>query len=71
MLIHNKMLWGRVMTSKYLSGNKFVEWIQSPRKSIVNSSICWKAMVNVFPVIGEWKIWNVGNKKRIKISEDI
>jgi hypothetical protein len=26
-MIHNKMLWGRVMTSKYLSGMTIIEWI--------------------------------------------
>jgi hypothetical protein len=31
-LIHNKMLWGRVMDSKYLLGKSFIEWFRMPRK---------------------------------------
>jgi hypothetical protein len=69
-LIHNKMLWSRVMTSKYLSGMTIIEWIRSPRKTVINSSICWKAMVETFPLIGKWIVWNVGNGKSIRIGEN-
>jgi hypothetical protein len=43
-LIHNNMLWGRVLTSKYLAGKSFVEWFRSQKKIGNNSSIGWRAM---------------------------
>jgi hypothetical protein len=38
-LIHNDMLWGRVLVSKYISSSSILEWIRSPRKIVHNSSI--------------------------------
>jgi hypothetical protein len=40
--IQNDMLWGRVLSSKYLSGLSKVEWIRTMRNSGENGSIGWK-----------------------------
>jgi len=55
-LIHNQMLWGNVMVSKYLAGISFEEWFFQPKKSISNSSIVWKEPVYAFPLINDWEI---------------
>jgi hypothetical protein len=35
-----------------------------------NNSIGWKAMVETFPLVGEWTAWKVGNNKSIIIGEE-
>jgi hypothetical protein len=52
-LMHNEMLWGRVMTVKYIHGMSIVEWLRQPTKTTQNSSICWTALVEVFMLIEE------------------
>jgi hypothetical protein len=56
-LIHNKMLRGRVMFSKYLVGNSMEEWFRSQRKSIDNCSMVWKSLVEAFPLIVDSIVW--------------
>jgi len=67
--LHNGMLWGRVMSSKYLPRKNFIEWIRSPRKNTQNVSICWKARVEAFLLIGNHLSWRVGNGKQVRIGE--
>jgi hypothetical protein len=66
----NKMLWGRVLISKYLEGKSIEEWFRSPRKSVSVSSTGWKVMVDAFPLIGAWFEWCIGNKRSVRIGED-
>jgi len=51
--IHNKMLWGRVLSSKCFPGLLKVEWLIFLRKLVVNNYIGCKAMIEDFPLIGE------------------
>jgi hypothetical protein len=37
---------------------------------MVNFSIVWKALVEAFPLTGEWIVWNLGNGKSVHIGED-
>jgi hypothetical protein len=53
-LLSNKMLWGRVLTSKYLAGKTIEEWFRCPRKSVSVISNGWKAMADAFPLFGFW-----------------
>jgi len=62
-LLHNDMLWVKVRTSKYLPGMTFLEWIRTPLKNTQNCLICWKALVEAFPLIGRHIVWSVGNGK--------
>jgi hypothetical protein len=50
-LLHNDMVWGRVVSSKYISGMSFIEWIKIPTKNTQSSSICWKALVEDFRLL--------------------
>jgi hypothetical protein len=54
-LIHNTMLWGRVLKSKYF-GNKSVKGFILPKKLGINNLVGWKAMVEAFPIIGNWTV---------------
>lgn len=75
-LIHNQMFWGKVMVSKYMDGSTFEEWFRRPRKSVSNSSLVWKALVDAFPLIGDWQV-RIGEDPREgsagvhKLSEDL
>lgn len=69
-LISNKMLWGRVLTSKYMAGKSIEYWFKSPRKSTFVSSTGWKAMVDAFPLIEAWSEWCIGSKRNVRIGED-
>jgi len=42
--IHNDMLWGRVLSSKYLKGRNKIDWIRQPRKDTQNCSIVRKSL---------------------------
>jgi hypothetical protein len=53
---------------KYIYPNTIEECIQSPRKSIY-VSIIWKAVFLAFPLIGNWRVWNVGNGKKVEVDE--
>jgi hypothetical protein len=68
-IIHNSMLWGRVKKSNYLGCKSIMEWFRSLEKLGSNNSVGWKTMVKVFPIIGNWTVWQVGNGKSIKTSE--
>jgi hypothetical protein len=50
--IQNDMLWSRVMSYKYILGMSSIDWIWLPWKSTQNNSICWKDLVEPFPLIG-------------------
>jgi hypothetical protein len=58
------------MVSKYLVGVTFEEWYHMPKKSVINNSIVWKALIDAFPLFGEWTVWRVGNGKSLRIGED-
>jgi hypothetical protein len=58
------------MASKDLADMHFMDWIRSPRKGFSNSSICWRELVEAFPLIGNWLRWHMGNRKSIRIGED-
>jgi hypothetical protein len=52
-LIHNSMLWGRILTYKYLGGKSIMEWFRSPKNMGNNNSMGWRAMVEAFPLVGK------------------
>jgi hypothetical protein len=64
-LIHNSMLWGRVLKSKYFGNKSIKEWFRLPNKLGNKSLVGWKAMVEVVPIIGNWTVWQVGNGKNV------
>jgi hypothetical protein len=46
------------------------EWLRSPRKYGINGSIGWKAMMESYPMLGEWVFWKIGSGKKVRIGED-
>jgi hypothetical protein len=69
-LIQNKMIWGKVVTSKYLAGKSLVEWWQSPKKISTSSLIGWRVMEKASDLVIKWLVWQVENGKSIQIKED-
>lgn len=52
------------MKDKYL-GNLFIkDKFLSPMKSTKNTSIIWKDLVDAFPLMSNWIVWNIGNGKK-------
>jgi hypothetical protein len=64
------MIWGKVVTSKYLAGKSLVEWWQSPKKISTSSLIGWRVMEKASDLVIKWLVWQVENGKSIQIKED-
>jgi len=69
-LMHKRMLWGKVMISKYMTRKSIEEWFWMPRKVVHISYTWWKVMADSFPLMGVWIVWWVGNGRSIQIGED-
>jgi hypothetical protein len=69
-MINNSSLWGRVIKYKYIRNISIWDWFISLNNLSNINSISWKATVEVFPMIGNWAFWKVGNGKRVHIGED-
>jgi len=39
-----------------------------PSKYTHNVSTCWKFIVLVFPLVGNWMVWKVGNGERVRVG---
>jgi hypothetical protein len=68
-MIKGNSLWTRVMNSKYFPNLSIEEWFRSPIKSS-KGSILWKALVEAFPLVGTWTIWQKGNISKVRLGED-
>jgi hypothetical protein len=62
-------LWTQIMNSKYFPSLSVVDWFCSPLKS-PKGSIVWKALVESFPLVGNWMAWRIGNGKNVRIGVD-
>jgi hypothetical protein len=51
------------MWSKYFPNLSFIEWFRLPNKSSTGS-IVWKDLVEAFPLVGEWVVWKIGDRKK-------
>jgi hypothetical protein len=63
-------LWVRVMNSKYFPTFFISEWFREPLKS-PKESIVWKALVQAFPLVGNWTVWRIGNREKVRLGEDL
>jgi hypothetical protein len=61
-LLVGNSLWIKVMRSKYFPNHTVIEWLKQPNKSS-KGSIVWKAPVEAIPLVGEWVVWKIGDKK--------
>jgi hypothetical protein len=57
------------MWSKYFPNLSVIEWFRQPKKSS-KGSIVWKDMVEAFPLVGDWVVWKIGDKKKVRVGED-
>jgi hypothetical protein len=30
----------------------------------------WKALVEAFPLVGDWVVWKIGDGKKVRVGED-
>ena len=51
-LIHGSGLWVKIALQKYVHPSSFLDWIRSSVKKKRNISICWKAVLWSFDIIG-------------------
>jgi hypothetical protein len=68
-LLVGNSLWIKVMHSKYFPNLTVIEWLRQLNKSS-KGSIVWKALVEAFPLVGEWVVWKIGDRKNIRVGED-
>ena len=61
-------LWGRTMREKYCPNTSIEEWFKKPTKFHTGGSMCWKAFVVAFPLVGNWVAWQAGDGRRIRIG---
>jgi hypothetical protein len=57
------------VNSKYFTNLVVEEWIRFPKRSL-KGSIVWKALVDAFPLVGNWKIWKIGNEWKVDERRD-
>jgi hypothetical protein len=57
------------MNSKYFPTLSISEWFREPLKSS-KGSIVWKALVEAFPLVGNWTVWRIGNGEKVRLGED-
>jgi hypothetical protein len=62
-------LWVRVMNSKYFPTLSISDWFREPLKS-PKGSIVWKALVQAFPLVGNWTVCCIGNGEKVRLGED-
>jgi hypothetical protein len=68
-MTQGRSMWTRVMNSKYFPNLSVVDWFQTPVKSS-KGSIVWKDLVEYFPLVGNWTVWQIGNGRNVRLGED-
>ena len=69
-LLHGTGLWVQIAIQKYISPLSMLDWICVTVKKKRCMSICWKAVLWSFDLIGNFLIWNVGNGVNVRIGVD-
>ena len=69
-IIHGKGLWVSIAVQKYIHPLNILEWIRSPVKKKKCISICWKAVLWDFDIIGNFLVWKIGNRTVVHIGVD-
>ena len=69
-IIQGSGLWVRIAYQKYIHPMNILEWIRSPAKRKKNISICWKAVLWDFDIIGDFLVWRIGNGNDVRIGLD-
>ena len=69
-IIHGTGLWVKIAFQKYIHPLNILEWIRSPVKKKKNISICRKAVLWAFDIIGNFLVWKIGNGTDVHIGLD-
>ena len=69
-IILGKGLWVKIAFQKYIQPLNILEWIRSLVKEKENISICWKAVLWAFDIIGNFLVWKIGNGTTVRIGLD-
>ena len=69
-IIHGTGLWVNIVVQKYIHPLNILEWIRSPVKKKKNISICWKAVLWAFDIVGNFLVWNIGIGIVVRIGID-
>jgi hypothetical protein len=70
-LLNTQNLWISVVYQKYISLESLEDWVRSPVKRRSNCTIIWKALINLFPVIGEGFVLEGRERKEVRIGVDL
>ena len=63
-------LWVQIAVQNYVHPLSILEWIRVPDKKKKNISICWKAVLWAFDLIGNSLVWKFGNGVDLRIGID-
>ena len=55
-IIHGSGLWVKIAIQKYIHLMNILDWIRSSAKKQKNISICWKAVIWAFDLIGNFLV---------------
>jgi hypothetical protein len=69
-LIRGNGLWAQVIKAKYIPRDTIVDRIREPKKRSQNGSIISKAILQAYPLIRRWLLWNFGNGTQVLIGKD-
>ena len=69
-VIHGLGLWVKIAIQKYFYPMTILDWIRSNVKKKKNISICWKAALWAFDLIGNFLVWKIGSGNAIRIGLD-
>lgn len=68
---HSKYIsWEEKYFQTYIAPSSLLDWIKSDKKSISNIFDHRKWLTVVFPMIGRWLAWKVGDGSQIRMGDD-
>lgn len=66
-LIPSARLWQEVVTKIYMHLVSLLEWIINPCKLAQGASFFLRVMIRVYPLIGKFLTWTIGNGRSIML----
>ena len=69
-VIQGSGLWIQIVVQKYVYHLSLLEWIRSSVKQKRSMSICWKAILWSFDIIGNNLVQKIGNRVEVRLGLD-
>ena len=69
-LINGTGLWVQIAIQKYISRLTLLDWIRVDVKKKKGISICWKAALWSFDLIGQALVWRIGTGTEVRMGID-